>query len=114
VRLLAETDAAIAAQTESLYACVLTAPAAERHERMQSLGALFRLRARLAGPLGSVSNARGFRRGAPDPFGGLQHDLRARVDEIDRFHAPGTPRPAIPWLASAQELIAALNEGRSA
>jgi hypothetical protein len=114
VRLLDEADETIAAQTAALYACVLTAPAAERHERMESLGALLRLRARLAGPLASVSSARRFRRGAPDSFGALQHDLRARANEIDRFHAPGAPRPAIPWPPRAQELVAALNEGRSA
>lgn len=85
----------------------------ERRSRLESLDGLVRARARLGSALAAVSPAREFRRG-PDPLGALADDLRARADEIDRLRAPGTRRSLFALPEGAQELIAALNEGRSA
>lgn len=104
-RLLAETDETIATLAAEFYARVLVSSEAERRERMLAIDAQVRLRGRLAAALQADSSARRFRRGGPDPFGNLRSDLLARVAEIDRFRAPGSVRPSVPWPAGALQLM---------
>src|SRR5437762_3295223 len=72
---------------------------------------LLRLRARITAVLAVVSPVRKFRRAPENAFTALPHDLRAAADEIERHHAPGMPRAAVPWPTGAQELIDALKGG---
>ncbi len=109
-RLLAETDETIATLAAELYARVLVSSEAERRERMLAIDAQVRLRSRLAAALTTVSTARRFRRGAPDPFGNMRSDLLNRAAEIDRFRAPGGVRPSVPWPAGVLSLIDALTK----
>jgi hypothetical protein len=108
VEILDATDQQIAQALQRLYPEVLTAPKDQRRANLEAIDGLVRLRARIAAPLAVVAPARRFRR-APDPFAALADDLRARADEIDRYHAPGMPHAAIPWPPGALELIAELN-----
>jgi hypothetical protein len=107
-QLLAETDETIATLAAALYAQALGSTEAERREQLVALDGQIRLRGRLAAALASVSSARRFRRGGPDPFGNLRSDLLARVAEIDRFRAPGSARPSVPWPPGALQLMDAL------
>jgi hypothetical protein len=109
-RLLADTDETITAQAADMYAHALVSSEAERREQRVALDAQIRLRGRLAAALASVSSARRFHRGAPDPFGNLRADLLARVAELDRFRAPGSARPSVPWPPRAQQLIDVLTK----
>jgi hypothetical protein len=113
VDILDALDLEIAEAAQRLYADVMIVSKGDRHACLESLDGLVRARARIAGPLALVAPAPRFRR-APDPFATLAENLRARADEIDRLHAPGMPRPSVTWPDGAQELIAALNQGRSA
>jgi hypothetical protein len=112
-QLLDETDETIGTLAGEMYERVLVADESERRDRMAAIDAQVRLRSRIAAVLVPLApSVRRFRRGAPDPFGNLRQDLLARVQELDRYHAPGMPRTPIQWPAGAQELLAALNEGR--
>jgi hypothetical protein len=114
VEMLSTIDQQIAQTSQRLYADVLITSKDERCAGLALLDGLVRVRARIAAPLALVSALRKFRR-APDPLGALADDLRARADEIDRQRAPGMRGSAFAALPDgASELIAALNEGRSA
>lgn len=114
VAILRAMDQRIVQEAHRLYAeFLLIGSKDERRTRLESLDGLVRSRARMAAPLAAVSPAREFRR-APDPLSALADDLRARADEIDRQRAPGMRRSFFALPDGAQELIAALNEGRSA
>jgi hypothetical protein len=111
-RLHDERNETIAALTPELFARVLVADEVERRKLFAAIDAEVRLRSRVAAVLTPMApSVRRFRRGAPDPFGTLRSDLLARVQELDRFHAPGMPRTPIQWPAGAQELIDVLKGG---
>jgi hypothetical protein len=111
-RLLDETNETIAALTAELYPRVLVADEAERRMRLAAIAGYVRLGSRIAAALAPVApSVRRFRRGAPDPFGTLRSDLLARVQELDRPHAPGMPRAPIAWPDGALELLDALKGG---
>jgi hypothetical protein len=112
VEIVDAMDQLIANASEQLYADVLVVSKQERIDRLRALDGLVRLRARIAAPVAAATPASRFRRG-PDPIRALANDLRARVDDIDRVLGPGMPRPTMPLPPGAQELIAALHEGRS-
>lgn len=107
-------DQQIVQESQRLYGeFLLIASKEERRTRLEALDGLVRSRARVTAPLAVVSTAREFRR-QPDPLGALATDLRERAAEIERALGPGTRRAFAGMPDGVQELIAALNEGRSA